>query len=102
MSNVLRNAYGLHQAGRLAEAARAYEDIVGADPLQFDAHFLLGLVHLQCGRFQDAERVLCEATALKPDSVDALSARATALQHIGRNAEALVSLDRLLFLKPDH
>ncbi len=102
MSDVLRNAYGLHQAGRLAEAARAYDDIISADPMQFDAHFLLGLIHLQCGRFQEAERVLSEATALNPGSVDALSARATALQHMGRNGEALLCLDRLLVLKPDH
>src|ERR1700674_4506345 len=78
MSDVLRNAYSLHQAGRLAEAARAYGEILSADPMQFDAHLLLGLVHLQSGRFQEAERVLCEAIALNPASTDALSARATA------------------------
>ena len=102
MSEGLRNAYGLHQAGRLAEAVRAYDDIISADPMQFDAHFLLGLAHLQSGRFQEAERVLCEATALNPASVDALSARATALQRMGRNAEALTCLDRVLIFKPDH
>ena len=61
MSEVLRNAYGLHRAGRLAEAARAYDEIITADPLQFDAHFLLGLIHLQSGRFLEAEQVLCDA-----------------------------------------
>ena len=55
MSDVLRNAYSLHQAGRLAEAARAYGEILSADPMQFDAHLLLGLVHLQSGRFQRCE-----------------------------------------------
>jgi protein O-GlcNAc transferase len=102
MSDVLRNAYGLHQAGRLAEAARAYDEIITADPRQFDAHLLLGLIHLQSGRFQEAERVLCEATTLNPASADALSARATALQRMGRNAEALVCLDRLLIFNADH
>src|SRR5258705_7307044 len=102
MSDVLRNAYGLHQAGRLAEAVRAYDEIISADPMQFDAHFLLGLVHLQSGQFQAAERHLCEATVLNPASVDALSARATALQQMGRNAEALACVDRLLTLKPHH
>src|SRR5260370_11658971 len=100
MSDVLRNAYGLHQAGRLAEAARAYDDIISADPMQFDAHFLLGLIHLQCGRFQEAERVLSEAAALNPGSVDALSARATALQHMGRNGDALLCPAQFLVLNP--
>jgi hypothetical protein len=36
MSDVLRNAYGLLQAGRLAEAALAYDEIINADPLRFD------------------------------------------------------------------
>ena len=102
MSDVLSNAYGLHQAGRLVEAARAYDEIISANPRQFDAHFLLGLIHLQCGRLQEAERVLHEATALNPASGDALSARATALQQMGRNAEALLCLDRLLAFRPDH
>ena len=102
MSDLLRNAYGLHQAGRLAEAARAYDEIINADPRQFDAHFLLGLIHLQSGRFPEAERVLCEATALNPASADALSARATALRQMGRNTDALLCLDRLLVFKPDH
>ena len=101
MSDVLRNAYSLHQAGRLAEAAQAYGEILSADPTQFDAHLLLGLVHLQSGRFQDAERVLGEAIALNPASTDALSARATALQRLGRNAEALPCLDGFLVFKPD-
>ena len=55
MSDVLRNAYGLHQAGRLAEAARAYDEIINADPTHFDAHFLLGLIHLQSGRFLEVK-----------------------------------------------
>ncbi len=102
MNDVLRNAYGLHQAGRLAEAVRAYDEIISVDPMQFDAHLLLGLAHLQSGRFQEAERILREATALNPASTDALSARASALQQMGRNADALACLDRLLILKPDH
>src|SRR5437868_14259157 len=96
MSDVLRNAYHLHQAGQLAEAARAYGEILKADPTQFDARLLLGLVHLQSGRFQEAERVLGEAVALNPASTDALSACATALQRLGRDAEALACLDGFL------
>ena len=99
-NEMLRTAYGLHQAGRLAEAARAYGEVLHADPMQFDALFLLGLIHLQSGRPEDAERVFGQAVAANPESMDALSARATALQQLGRHAEALSCLDSLLAVKP--
>ena len=99
-NEMLRTAYGLHQAGRLAEAATAYREVLRTDPVQFDALFLLGLVHLQSGRPEDAERVFARAVAADPGSSDALSARGTALQHLGRHSEALACLDQMLAAKP--
>src|SRR5258706_1820415 len=101
-NDVFRNAYGLHQAGLLAEAARAYGEVLAANPRQFEALFLLGVVHLQTSRFDEAERILSRAVAVDPQSADAHSARATAFQQMGRHADALISLDSLLALKPDH
>ena len=78
-NDVFRNAYGLHQAGRLAEAARVYGEVLAANPRHFEALFLLAMVHLQTGRFDEAERILSLAVAVDPQSADAHSARATAL-----------------------
>jgi len=63
--------------------------------------FLLGMVHLQTGRFDEAERILSRAVAVDPQSEDAHSARATASSR-WPHADALISLDSLLTLKPGH
>jgi len=98
----LSEAYALHQAGRLAEAAAAYGQILQANPKHFDALFLLGLLHVQRGQFEDAERVLGDALALDPNSLNALATRAIALQQLQRHEDAIATLDRLLALRPDH
>jgi predicted O-linked N-acetylglucosamine transferase (SPINDLY family) len=102
VTDELRNAYALHQAGRLNDAALAYGEILKTSPQEFDALFLLGLLHLQSSRLQEAENLLGRAARLNPASADALAAHATALQQMGRNAEALATLDKVLALKPDH
>jgi protein O-GlcNAc transferase len=98
----LRAAYGLHQAGRFAEAAHAYRKILAENPKNFAALLYLGLLRLQTGSFQDAEQVLGAAVVLDPKSLDALSFHASALHQLGRCAEAIASLDRLLALNPDN
>jgi protein O-GlcNAc transferase len=97
---LLTQGYSLHKAGRLAEAARCYREILAADAKQFDALFLLALLHLQSRDFETAERLFGEAVALQPDAADALFARASALQELGRHAAALAVLDALLELRP--
>ena len=98
----LSEAYALHQAGRLKEAAKAYGQILKADPKHFGALFFLGLLHLQNGNFQEAEPLLGEAVALDPNSFNALSTHAVALQQMDRRDDAIASLDRVLALRPDH
>src|SRR5258708_26547415 len=96
----LGEAYALHQAGRFVEAADAYRKILDDNPQHFDALLFLGLLHLQNGRVQEAERVLCGAVALNPSSIPALSTHATALQQLGRRAPSIGLLDGLLALRP--
>ena len=82
LKDALREADELHQAGRLAEAARIYEAILKDQPRQFDALFLLGWVRLRSGQAMEAEQVLAQAAVLDAASVDALSLRANALQRL--------------------
>src|SRR3977135_3647396 len=98
----LSEAHALHQAGRLAEAAKAYGQILEADPEHFDAMFFLGCLHVQSVTVQEAERLLGGAVALDPNSFNALSMHAIALQQMERRDEAIASLDRVLALRPDH
>jgi len=72
--------------------------VLAANPRQFEGLFLLGMVHLQTGRFDEAERILSRAVGRRSTTEDAHSARATAFQQMGRHADALISLDSLLTL----
>ena len=98
----LHEAYALHQQGRLTEAAIAYREILADEPRHFGALLYYGLLHLQGGYAQQAEKILDQALALDPGSFDALSMRAGALQNLARFDEAIALLERALALRPDH
>jgi hypothetical protein len=45
VSSSLGEAVALHQQGRLAEASDVYRAVLRRDPVQADAHHLLGFSH---------------------------------------------------------
>jgi tetratricopeptide (TPR) repeat protein len=92
----------LHQAGRLAEAANIYSQILATTPNHFDSRHLLGVIFLQSGNHAEALRHIDLALGIGPRSVHALSNRGAALKELGRLDEALVSYDRALALRPDY
>ena len=98
---ILQNAWRLHQAGNLNEAARLYQDVLRANPRNFNALQLLGFVHFQRGEFADAERIMEKAIRINPSSVDALYNRGCALQALDRQKEALQCFGKALTVKPD-
>ena len=53
---LLADAVRSHQAGNLSEAARLYSAVLQMSPRNFQALYLLGFVHFQQGRFEDAAR----------------------------------------------
>jgi len=98
---ILQNAWRLHQAGRFAEAAHLYNEVLGANPRHARALQMLGYLHFQRGEFADADRVTEKALKLDPMSVDALCNRGRVLQALARHKEALDCFDRALALKGD-
>lgn len=96
MESPVKSAYGLHRAGRLAEAEKLYSDIIRSDPSNGEALYLLGFLHFQKGAFSDAERLIGTSLQINPNVPDALYNRALALTKLKRNAEALPLFDRLL------
>jgi predicted O-linked N-acetylglucosamine transferase (SPINDLY family) len=98
---ILQNAWRLHQAGNLNEAARLYQDVLRTNPRNFNALQLLGFVHFQRGEFEDAERIMEKAIRINPSSVDALYNRGCALQALDRLKEALQCFGKALTVKPD-
>jgi predicted O-linked N-acetylglucosamine transferase (SPINDLY family) len=99
--SVLQNAAALCRAGRFAEAAQLYSDVVRRDPLQFEAFHWLGVLHLQSGRAEEALQCFSHAIKAKPDYLDALGNRGSMLLRMGRAADALADFDRILTLRPD-
>jgi predicted O-linked N-acetylglucosamine transferase (SPINDLY family) len=98
---ILQNAWRLHQAGNLNEAARLYQEVLRTNPRNFNALQLLGFVHFQRGEFSDAERIMEKAIRINPSSVDALYNRGCALQALDRPKEALQCFGKALSVKPD-
>jgi tetratricopeptide (TPR) repeat protein len=97
----IQQALTLHQQGRLGEAERIYTAILGADPDQFDALHLCGVLWHQQGRSIEALRLVAAALRANPRSVDALSNYGVILQALERHAEALAIFDQALRLQAD-
>ena len=98
---ILQNAWRLHQAGNLNEAARLYQEVLRTNPKNFHALQLLGYIHFQRGEFADSERIMEKAIRINPTSVDALYNRGCALQALERPKEALQCFGKALTVKPD-
>lgn len=72
VTNWLRQGFEAHQAGQLAEARRCYEAVLAAEPRQFDAQHLLGVVLGQQGQVREGIQFVRRALKLQPRSADAL------------------------------
>jgi Flp pilus assembly protein TadD len=101
----LQTALSLHKAGRLVEAARAYQGLLSAtaaDHKQDRArlHHLLGFALLQLNQTEAAVSVLSQAVALGPGNADAWL-------HLGASMElrdpirARGAVRRAVILRPD-
>ena len=100
--HILQNAWRLHQAGQLDQAAQLYNEVLRANPRHLGALQMLGYLHFQRGELGDADRLMERALKLNPNSVDALYNRGCVQQALGRAKDALASFDRALALKPDY
>ena len=62
----MEEALAMQRAGRIAEAARAYREVIGAAPDTHDAMHMLGIIELGLGNLDEAERLISAAMALRP------------------------------------
>ena len=99
---VLENALRLRRAGKFAEAAQLYGELLRGDPRHFEALHALGILHYQSGRLEEAERLIGEAVVVNPRAADALYNRASLLLRLNRLDEAVECFDRAIALKPDY
>ncbi|MSP94584.1 MAG: glycosyltransferase family 41 protein [Alphaproteobacteria bacterium] len=98
---LMRNAFQAHQMGNYAEAARYCQQVLRADPQNFQALYLLGFVHSKFGHFEDAERLIGEAIRINPRAPDAIYNRGCMLQILNRHQEAIDCFEKALAIKPD-
>jgi predicted TPR repeat methyltransferase len=97
---LMQRARGLQAAGRLAEAADIYQQMLRADPRQFEALYSLGMITVETGQWDVAESLLGNAMKLNPSFPEGWCARGLVLLHLRRPDQALTCLDQALLLKP--
>jgi tetratricopeptide (TPR) repeat protein len=97
-----RTHWNFRRAGKLADAARIYEEVLRAEPANFDALHALGIIRYQTGEVADAERLISAAAQARPTAHDAHYNRACLLQKLGRPNDALAAFDRAIAIKPDY
>jgi len=92
----------LHQAGRFAEAERAYRELLRHHPDDPDGSHFLGVLLHQTGRSEEALRLLHTAIARAPTHSDTHNNLGNVLKELGRFEEAEASYRRAIALRPDH
>jgi tetratricopeptide (TPR) repeat protein len=102
VTSLLAEAFALHQAGRLAEAENAYNQVLAKHPDHFDSLHLLGIVFHQRGDHARALRHIDLALKINPNHIVALNNRGIACRELKRFEEALASYDRALELWPGY
>lgn len=97
----LQRARALHQTGHLAEAAELYQQMLLADPYQFEPFYSLGMICLQSGQRDDAEKLIRNALHINPDFTGGWCALGLILLMLKRPEEALAHFDRALSQQAD-
>jgi tetratricopeptide (TPR) repeat protein len=100
IAQILQDALGLHQQGRLRDAEKLYMRVLKAAPDNFDALHLLGLINAQNGQMGEAYRLMSAALKINPNVPDALINFANVLHGLKRNDEALAAIDKALAVRP--
>jgi tetratricopeptide (TPR) repeat protein len=95
----LANAFRLHRAGELTQAAWLCETILSRDPEEVDAVQLLGVLRQQQGRFAEAVELCGKAVALRPGEASNHSNLAEAHRALGQFEKAVVHCRTALTLR---
>lgn len=101
LHNTLVRASGLQQQGDLSQAATLYRQVLRAEPRQFDALHLLGVLEGQRGNPAEAAALLGRAVRINPNDAAVHTNYGNALLELRRFDEALASYDRSLRLNPN-
>jgi protein O-GlcNAc transferase len=98
----LQQAVQFHHSGALDQAETLYRSVLEAQPGNFDAMHLLGVLRNQQGRNVEAHDLISAALKVNPRSASAFLNLGAVLCGLGRFGEAVASYDRAIRLKPDY
>lgn len=98
----LQAAMAHQQAGRLSEAAKAYNRLLQQMPGNFGCIYSLAMIHAQQGNLDSAADMFRRAAQIRPDLLDVHYNLAVALSMAGRYKEAALSYERVLKINPRH
>ena len=96
----IEDAVAAHRAGRLNEAAKAYQSLVEENPRHFDALHLLGVVRTAQGQSKDAVQLIKRALKLNPRSVDGHYNLGVALDAAEQQQSAITAYRQAIALNP--
>jgi tetratricopeptide (TPR) repeat protein len=102
MQNEFLAAVQHHQSGRLEQAARLYQTILGRFPNHADSLHLLGVVALQLGNPQRAVELIGRAIALQPGVAAFHCNLAEAYRMLGQHDRAVSCCQLALRLQPNY
>jgi tetratricopeptide (TPR) repeat protein len=100
--DLLRRAAAHHQRGEMREAEDLYRQVLAAQPDNFDALHLYGVLMHQRGRAAEALKLIGQALAANARAAPAHSNYGIVLTVLKRHEEALASYERAIALKPDY
>ena len=99
----LRDAAAAHfAAGRLAEAAAGYGELLARAPGDAHAHHQLGTIRLQLGDSAEGHRLLSAAARLAPDNAETWLHLGMAAQNLGQLDAATTHYQQALAQQPDY
>ena len=93
-------AVALHRAGKLAEAERLYLTIRMADPRNYTANYLMGVIQHGRGEAEDALASMEAALIANPNAPAPQIYRGLLLEAFGRNNEAIGCYNRAIQIQP--
>jgi protein O-GlcNAc transferase len=100
-AGLLEQALELQRRGALVDAAARYAQVLEADPNNSDAHYYLGLMSCQQGRFAEGIESARKSLASNPRDARVQILLGRALAALGQHQEALACFDQAIALSPD-
>jgi len=95
-----RDGARLALEGRLAEAARAFEQAVALDPSNGNAHYGLGNVYAESGRWAEAVNSYHKAVSINREDVEAYNNLGVALAMRGQHVQAAAAFEKAVKIYP--